>query len=176
MTCKSYSNPLFKLQKKIPWCIKFEPFTSSSTPIFQSLKFLKIEVNRLSPSCFHDHFQPNSSVHRIGTRQATRGDIFKSLKNTMLYGKQFNIIVQNFRWLSLCSYELLALLFIFADWLKLTLICLILFDLSGSLFAILLFQKIKSSFSLKLLFFIWGRGLSLNWLMYLESSSLISLP
>ena len=31
---------------------------------------------------------PNSSVHRIGTRQATRGDLFKSIKNTTLYGLQ----------------------------------------------------------------------------------------
>ena len=102
MTYESYLDPLFKLQKKILRCIKFEPFSSSSTPIFQSLKFLKVEdilhlniltfvyksINKLSPSCFHDYFQPNSSVHRIGTRQATRGDLFKSFKNTTLYGLQ----------------------------------------------------------------------------------------
>ena len=39
-------------------------------------------------SCFHDYFQLKSSVHRIGTRQATRGDLFKSIKNTTLYGLQ----------------------------------------------------------------------------------------
>ena len=102
MTYESYLNPLFILQKKILRCIKFEPFLSHSTPIFQSLKTLKIvdvlhlniltfvykSINKLSPSCFHDYFQPNSSVHRIGTRHATRGDLFKSIKNTTLYGLQ----------------------------------------------------------------------------------------
>ena len=104
MTYESYLNPLFILQKKILRCIKFEPFLSHSTPIFQSLKTLKIvdvlhlniltfvykSINKLSPSCFHDYFQPNSSVHRIGTRQATRGDLLKSIKNTTLYGLQTN--------------------------------------------------------------------------------------
>ena len=98
MTYESYLNP----QKKILRCIKFEPFLSPNTPIFQSLKTLKIvdvlhlniltfvykSIDKLSPSCFHDYFQPNSSVHRIGTRQATRGDLFKSFKNTTLYGLQ----------------------------------------------------------------------------------------
>ena len=32
--------------------------------------------------------QTNSSVHRIGTRMATRGDLFKSIKNTTIYGLQ----------------------------------------------------------------------------------------
>ena len=96
MTYESLLNP----QKKILRCIKFEPFLSPNTPIFQSLKTLKIvdvlhlniltfvykSIDKLSPSCFHDYFQPNSSVHRIGTRQATRGDLFKSFKNTTLFG------------------------------------------------------------------------------------------
>ena len=32
--------------------------------------------------------QTNSSVHRIGTRMATRGDLFKSIKNYTMYGLQ----------------------------------------------------------------------------------------
>ena len=102
MTYESYLNPLLNLQKKVLRSIKFEPFFSPSTPIFHSLKALKImdilhlnilifvykSVNKLAPSCFHDYFQLNSSVHRIGTRQATRGDLFKSIKNTTLYGLQ----------------------------------------------------------------------------------------
>ena len=102
MTYESYLDPLFKLQKKILRCNKFKPFSSSSKPISSHKKFLKIEdilhltilmfvyksIKKLSPSCFHDYFQPNSSVHRIGTRQATRGDLFKSFKNTTLCGLQ----------------------------------------------------------------------------------------
>ena len=102
LTFESYLNPLFRLQKRVLRCIKFEPFTAPSAPIFQALKILKLEdtlhlnilnfvykaINRLSPSCFHNYFQPNSTIHKIGTRQATRGDLFKSLKNTTLYGLQ----------------------------------------------------------------------------------------
>ena len=101
MTYESYLNQLFNLQKKILRCIKFEPFLSPSTAIFQSLKTLKIvdilhpniltivykSLNKQSPSCFHDYFQPNSSARRIGTRQATRGDLLKSIKNTTIYGQ-----------------------------------------------------------------------------------------
>ena len=102
LTYGSYLEPLFRLQKRVLRCIKFEPFSSPSTPIFQSLRILKLEdvlhlnilkfvyktINKLSPSCFHDYFQPNAAIHKIGTRQATRGDLFKSLKNTTLYGLQ----------------------------------------------------------------------------------------
>ena len=93
---------LFLLQKKILRCINFQPFSAPSTPIFLSLKILKVEdllhlniltfvyksIKKLSPSCFHNYFTPNSSVHRFGTRQATRGDLFKSFKNTTVYGLQ----------------------------------------------------------------------------------------
>ena len=101
MTSESYLKPLLNLQKKVLRSSKFEPFFSPSTPIFKSLKALKImdilhlniltfvykSVNRLSPSFFHDYFQLNSSVHRIGTHQATRGDLFKSMKNTTMVYK-----------------------------------------------------------------------------------------
>ena len=102
LTFESYLNPLFRLHKRVLRCIKFAPFTAPSAPIFQSLKILKLEdtlhlniltfaykaINRLSPSCFHNYFQLNSTIHKIGTRQATRADLFKSLKNTTLYGLQ----------------------------------------------------------------------------------------
>ena len=98
MTYESYLNPLVNLQKKVPRSIKFEPFFSPSTSICQSLKALKImdilhlniltfvykSVNKLAPSYFHDYFQLNSSVHKIGNHQATTGDLFKSIKNTTL--------------------------------------------------------------------------------------------
>ena len=42
--------------------------------------------NKLSASCFHDYFTLTSSVHRTDTRQASRGDIFKSTINMTLYG------------------------------------------------------------------------------------------
>ena len=79
--------------------IKFQTFSAPSSPILHSSKVLKLQdmlhtnilsfvykaFNKLSPSCFHDYFQPNATVHRIGTRQATRGDLFSALKNTTLY-------------------------------------------------------------------------------------------
>ena len=102
LTYATYLNPLLLVQKKILRCISFQQFSAPSAPIFHSLKLLKLEdiihsniltfvykaIHKLSPSCFHNYFTPNSSVHRIETRQATRGDLFKSLKNTTLYGLQ----------------------------------------------------------------------------------------
>ena len=100
LTYTSYLNPVFLLQKKILRCIKFQPFTAPSTPLFHSLKIMKLEdifhlniltfvfkaINKLSPIYFHNYFSPSSSVHRFGTRHATRGDLFNTLKNTTLHG------------------------------------------------------------------------------------------
>ena len=76
-------------------------FLASSALIFQSLKILKLEdvlhlnamrflckaINKLSPSHFHNYFHPNATVHKIGTQHLTRGDLFKSLRNTSMYGQ-----------------------------------------------------------------------------------------
>ena len=102
LTYDSYLNQSFLLQKKILRCINFQPFTAPSAPLFHSLKVIKLQdmlhlntstfaykaIHKLSPVCFHNYFTPNSSVHRIGTRQSTRGDLFLSLKRTTLYGLQ----------------------------------------------------------------------------------------
>ena len=50
------------------------------------LTFVYKSANKLSLSCFHDYFTLTSSVHRTGTRQATRGYIFMSTINTTSYG------------------------------------------------------------------------------------------
>ncbi len=100
LTYDTYLKPLYLLQKKILRCISFSHFAAPSSPIFRSLKILKLEdiihsnilmfvykaLNKVSPTCFHSYFTLNSSVHRIGTRQVTRGDLFKSFKITTLYG------------------------------------------------------------------------------------------
>ena len=100
LTYDTFLKPLFLLQKKILRCISFSHYAAPSAPIFHSLKILKLEdmihsniltfvykgLNKLSPACFHNYFTPSSSVHRIGTRHATRGDLFRSSKNTTLYG------------------------------------------------------------------------------------------
>ena len=100
LTYDTYLNQLYLLQKKIVRCISFSHFAAPSTPIFHSLKILKLEdiihstilpfvykaLNKISPTCFHNYFTPNSSVHRFGTCQVIRGDLFKSFKNTNLYG------------------------------------------------------------------------------------------
>ena len=102
LTYDSYLNQLFLLQKEILRCINFQPFTAPSAPLFHSLKVIKLQdmlllnistlaykaIYKLSPICFHNYFTPNSSVHRIGTRQSTRGDLFLSLKRTTLFGLQ----------------------------------------------------------------------------------------
>ena len=43
-------------------------------------------VNKISPSFFHDFFETLTTVHHYDTRQASRGDIFMTRKNTLQYG------------------------------------------------------------------------------------------
>ena len=95
-------NQLFLLQKKTLRCMKFQPFTAPSAPLFHSLMIIKLQnmlhlniatfpckaIHKLSPVCFHNYFTPNASIQRIGIRQSTRGDLFLSLKRTTLYGLQ----------------------------------------------------------------------------------------
>ena len=90
LTYDCYLNQLFILQKKILRCIKFQPFTAPSAPLFHSFKIIKLQdmlhsnistfaykaIHKLSPVRFHNYFSPNSSVHRIETRHSTRGDQF----------------------------------------------------------------------------------------------------
>ena len=99
LTFVSYLNPLFTLQKVLR-CIKCEPFSVPSSSIYQTLKILKLEdalrvnsltfvykaIKKVSPSTFHNYFRPNITVHKIRTQQATRGHLFKSRKNTAMYG------------------------------------------------------------------------------------------
>ena len=77
-TYASYTDPVFKLQKKAVRAISFQPRMSPSLPIFNDLKLLKLSeifelrlltfvfdsVNKTSPSCFHDFFLFSSSVHQ----------------------------------------------------------------------------------------------------------------
>ena len=82
--------------------------SATTTSLFHSLKIMKLEdilhlniltsvfkaINKLSPVYFHNYFTPSSSVNTFGTRQAARGDLFNTLKNTTLYGQK---TVQYFR-------------------------------------------------------------------------------
>ena len=77
-TYASYIDPIFKLQKKAVRDISFQPRMSPSLPIFNDLKLLKLSeifelrlltfvfdsAKKTSPSCFHDFFLFNSSVHQ----------------------------------------------------------------------------------------------------------------
>ena len=82
LTCDTYLSLLFRLQKKIFRCIKIQPSTAPSTPLFHSMKIVKLKdmlhlrmlsfiyktINKLSPALFHEYFVPDSSIHRFGTR------------------------------------------------------------------------------------------------------------
>ena len=99
-TYASYTDPVFKLQKKAVRAISFQPRMSPSLPIFNDLKLLKLSeifelrlltfvfdsVNKTSPSCFHDFFLFSSSVHQYYTRHASQGDLYMSRKNSLQYG------------------------------------------------------------------------------------------
>ena len=98
--CNTYLAPLFLVQRKVLRSISFQPFFSSSTTIFHSLKILKLNdmitheilkfvykyLNSLSPSHFLNYFQLTTNVHSHETRQAAGGDIFQSIRNIFLYG------------------------------------------------------------------------------------------
>ena len=100
LTFDTYLTPLFLLQKKILRCIKFQLPTAPSAPLFHSFKIAKLEdmlhlniltfvykaINKLTPVYFHNYFTLDSSVHRFETSQASRGDLFISLKRTTLHG------------------------------------------------------------------------------------------
>ena len=95
----TYLGPLFLLQEKVLRSIVFQPFSSPSTPIFFSLKILKLKdmihqdilkfvykfLNGLSPH-FLKYFQLSNTVHRHESCQAVRGDIIQSIRNAFLYG------------------------------------------------------------------------------------------
>ena len=82
LTFEAYINPVFLLQKRVVRAISFEHFTSHSTPIFLSLKILKLHdlfqlklltfvydcINKITPSCFHSFFALVETVHQYGTR------------------------------------------------------------------------------------------------------------
>ena len=99
-TYASYIDPIFKLQKNAVRAISFQSSMSPSLPIFNDLKLLKLSelfelrlltfvfdsVNKSSPTCFHDFFLLNSSVHQYSTRQASQGDLYMFRKNSLQYG------------------------------------------------------------------------------------------
>ena len=100
LTYEVHTKPIYLLQKKVLRAIAFKSFTSESTPIFSDLKILKLydlfylklltfvceSVNKISPICFHNFFETLTSVHQYNTRQASKGDIFMTQENTLLYG------------------------------------------------------------------------------------------
>ena len=99
-TFASYTEPIFRLQKKAVRAISFQPRMSPSLPIFKDLKLLKLSdifelrlltfvfdsVNKTSPDCFHNFFLFSSSVHQYSTRQASHGDLYLTQKNSLQYG------------------------------------------------------------------------------------------
>ena len=78
----------------------FNKQTASSTPIFSSLEFLKMDdirqfqllsfvydyQNKLEPAYFHKFFVQCAQIYSYSTRLASRGDLFLEGKNTFQYG------------------------------------------------------------------------------------------
>ena len=124
LTYGSYLEPLFRLQKRVLRCIKFEPFSSPRTPIFQSLRIFKLEdvlhlniltfvyktINKLSPSCFHYYFSLKQLFIRLGPVRLPEVIFSNPLKilDYMVF-KQLNILVLNFGTLSHFLYALQTL-------------------------------------------------------------------
>ena len=95
-------DPLFRVQKKVTRAITFSGKFANSSPLFYSLKILKLpDVHKLkllcfvfecrncfSPKPFDDYFIPLFSIHDHNTRQSFRGDLFVPKINTTQYGKR----------------------------------------------------------------------------------------
>ena len=99
-TYASYTEPIFRLQKKAVRAISFQPRMSPSLPIFKDLKLLKLSdifelrlltflfdsINKTSPDCFHNFYLFSSSAHQYSTRQASHGDLYMTQQNSLHYG------------------------------------------------------------------------------------------
>ena len=99
-TCASYIDPIIKLQKKAVRNILHQSLFCHTTPIFNTLKLLKLpdifklrllnfvfeSLNKLAPHYFHSYFSINSSIHSYYTRHSTHGDIYIEKKNTLQFG------------------------------------------------------------------------------------------
>ena len=104
LTYDNYIKPICLLEKKAIRAISFKSSTCPSRPIFSELKILKSyhivelkllgfvseSVNKISPVFFHDFFETLESVHHYNTMQASKGDIFMTLENTLQYGLRSN--------------------------------------------------------------------------------------
>ena len=87
--CSQKCSKLPILRIDLTSMIYLNPITLSIVLVLHShVIFVYKSVDKLSPSCLHDYIKLTSSVHRTGTHQATRGNFFKSTKNTTLYGLQ----------------------------------------------------------------------------------------
>jgi len=103
LTHDTFIKPIYILQKNVLKAITFKNSSSPSTPIFYDLKILKLYdlfhlklltlvyecMNLISPIFFHNFFDNLTSVHQYNTRQACKGDIFMTQKNTLQYGLRF---------------------------------------------------------------------------------------
>ena len=95
-------NPLFRVQEKVIRAITFSGEFVSSSPLFYSLKILKLpDVHKLKLLCFvfecrnclslkpfDDYFIPLFSIHDHNTCQAFGGDLFVPRINATQYGKR----------------------------------------------------------------------------------------
>ena len=100
-TFPSFIEPIFILQKRAVRTISAQPLYSNSAVIFRDLNLLRLSdvfilklmtfvyesVHKLSPSCFHNFFKMNFAVHHHNTRQANRGDLFRSRWNSVSFGR-----------------------------------------------------------------------------------------
>ena len=84
----TYTEPIFKMQKRTVRTISHQSYLAHSLPIFRELKLLRLSdifklklltfvfesTNKITPVCFHNFFSSNSSMLHYETRQSVRGD------------------------------------------------------------------------------------------------------
>ena len=65
---------------------RFLTFIPSFASLSYGYYFVYKSMNKFTPPVFRSFFLPSQNVHFYETRQASRGDLFQTSKNTMQYG------------------------------------------------------------------------------------------
>ena len=100
LTYPTLLDSIFVLEKEALRIITFKDLTSSSLPLFDSLCILQLSdifklqvssfvyecVHNLAPVYFRNYFTSIDSIHNIGTRQSSKGDLYAVRCNTTQYG------------------------------------------------------------------------------------------
>ena len=96
----SFNQNIFKLQNRAIRIITFADFRADTSPLFHSLKILKLRdhitkqncmfvhdsLNNISPNCFRTYFKHTRDIHSRNTISANLGCLYIPSSGTIRYG------------------------------------------------------------------------------------------